>query len=163
MNRLALLLPIFFLFLPAGTPRSQPGKDGMEPFYKDSSFLKQLDDETFSSMGLDKLSEDELGRLCGVFGHAPFFQAGSYLDLEAARFLEEEGWRPVQVVGLYFEDPEDDDDPLLILADGYEVLLLDPFGSIDPLPPPGLHWGKNVISSWDILLPDGTKRRFIAE
>jgi len=85
--------------------------------------------------------------------------AAGYLEVTAETYSRDDGWRPVLVLGA----GPDDDDPhegALYVRDGYEQGVLSPFGGHDDLPLSGWHWGKNTLSSWEFLLPDGGQVSF---
>jgi hypothetical protein len=119
-------------------------------------WLDVLGTERYHELGLHKLSPEERGALRGLWAPDP---VPSYLEYSAVRYLEEEDWRPVRVVGRVPDRISGYD---LLVADGYDLLVLDPWGSPDPLPP-GVFWGRNTLSSWTIIEPDGDEIDFRAE
>lgn len=123
-----------------------------------SALQAELGSELFNDLGLHKLSNEEAARLYEMWQRGP---ADSYLEITARSHIERAGWRPVLVIGAV-PQREDPDAWLLYVREGYEVIRMEPFGSHGDLPMPGWHWAQNVLSAWDIMLPDGDKVHFSA-
>ena len=115
-------------------------------------WLDLLDERTFKSAGLDKLSEEELSVLAGLL-----LQPGgpSYLEDEAVAFMFENGWKPVNVAAVL----ECRGARRILVQDEDEVTLLEMWSIIDPLPPPGTHWAKDT-GGWEVVSLEGKITRF---
>lgn len=134
---LALPLTVSLLFL------SVAGAQPDDP----SVWLDMVDEETFAAAGLNKLTDEELSVLGGLL-----IQPGgpSYLEQEAAAYLEANGWRPLEVVAVVSNGWK-----RRVIARNLEgPIRLEAWSSIELLPPPGLHWAKHQ-GTWEILNPDG--------
>ncbi|RPH58524.1 MAG: hypothetical protein EHM89_12225 [Acidobacteria bacterium] len=112
-----------------------------------SLWFEILDEETFAAAGLGKLTAEELSVLEGVL-----IQPGgpSFLEREAGAYLERDGWRPVEVLAVMTHGWTHQ----IVVRDEEGLVRLEAWSSIEPLPPPGVHWAKKV-GSWQILNPDG--------
>jgi hypothetical protein len=112
-----------------------------------------LGDSEYRSCGLHKLDQQERHHLSSIFTGCP---SHSYLEESSARFLEKEGWSVIRVIGATpGRDGSNDSDRELIVATGYDLYALQPrMGA--PLLEPGEYWMDKVVTSWTILLPDGT-------
>lgn len=118
-----------------------------------------LGESQYQSCGLHKLNSSERHRLNGLItGCSP----RSYLEESSARFMEKEGWSVVRVIGATpGRDGNSDTDRELIVAKGYDLFALQcRMGA--PLLEPGEYWMDKVVTSWTILLPDGTKGSYSA-
>ena len=115
-------------------------------------WLELLDERTFKSAGLDKLSEEELSILGGLL-----LQPGgpSYLEDEAVAFMFQNGWKPVNVAAVL----ECQGARRILVQDEDEVTLLEMWSILDPLPPPGTHWAKDT-GSWEVVSLEGKITRF---
>ena len=112
-----------------------------------------LDDETYRAAGLDKLTDEERAFLGGLV-----VQPGgpSFLEPEATAFLDRAGWRRVEIAGVFVGGGE----RRLLLVGDKGTALVEAWSSIEPIPPPGIHWGKETAGSWDILGPDGIPHHY---
>ena len=144
VRSLALTLPLSFslLCLPAARANHE------DP----AIWLDLLDERTFKSAGLDKLSEEELSILGGLL-----LQPGgpSYLEDEAVAFMFQNGWKPVNVAAVL----ECQGARRILVQDEDEVTLLEMWSILDPLPPPGTHWAKDT-GSWEVVSLEGKITRF---
>jgi hypothetical protein len=113
----------------------------------------------FESCGLDKLNDTEIDGLFRMYtpraGH-------DFLNQSAVRYMENNGWRRVNVIGAYMPESIGIDKKNLIVIDNYEPILLDPWSSMENLPDPGYYWAKNSLSSWEMILSDGKTYNFKA-
>ncbi len=114
-----------------------------------------LGDEYYQNCGLDKLSVAEESALFGLLTSGVTI---SYTEDAAENYLRKNGWRRIRIIGAV---PATDvsNDLWLVVSDQYKLHTLDPF-SVDYLPDPGVYWGKNTMSSWTIIYPDGEAESF---
>jgi hypothetical protein len=113
-------------------------------------WLETLDEATYAAAGLEKLSDQELSVLSRLL-----IRPGgpSFLDQEAAAYLERNDWQPVEVTAVLGGKRQ-----IVVLGDDGPTRL-EAWSSIEPLPPPGVHWAKHR-GSWDVLNPDGTSQHY---
>jgi hypothetical protein len=119
---------------------------------------RALGEETYTSLGLDRLSTDEQERLFNHFATAP---APEYTYESAVAYFRKNDWRPVRVLGI-IPDPRWTDEYFLVVWDRYKIYTLDPFGRIDP-PLPGVYFAKSSLSSWTLLSLEGDELSFYAK
>jgi hypothetical protein len=109
-----------------------------------------LGESQYVNCGLEKLNESELHHVRGLMLNAPL---PSYMEQAAARYLENEGWEEVRIVGA-LRKGSSSDDKYILAAREYELIVLDP--SIVPyLPEPGYYWADISGSYWTVLFPNG--------
>jgi len=119
---------------------------------RDNPLRLGLGDDDFAACGLDKLAPEELDRLLLLMRPS----AGrSYLAEGAMRFMEANGWRRIDVLGIRRDESSAFPKDRLVIADGYDVVVLDHWGSDENLPAPGTYWGQNSLSSWKLIYADG--------
>lgn len=134
---------------------------GIRADEESSPLLLSLGEDNFRACGLDKLTPDETDRLFTLVRPST---GRSHLNQSALRYLESTGWRQIEVLGIRQLDRVGIAEPYLVIADGYSILCLDPFGSnkLEDMPTPGIYWGKNSMSSWEIITDEGETRDFSA-
>lgn len=116
----------------------------------DDSPFAVLGEDQYQSCGLHKLSYEEQDQLLSIFSGAP---PQSFLTESAFRYLEEQRWERVQILGLIEVDKPGED--YYVLGSYHaELYTLDP--SIIPyLPDPGLYWAQVGGPTWKLLYPNG--------
>jgi len=145
-SRLGLGVSLVLLTM---TPTSGVWGDSGDTSY----WLDWLDDDAWEQAGLHKLSEEELEYLSGLMVRDG---GPSYLAEEAMSHLERAGWCPVEVVGAF----EAKHKRWVALLGPEGPALVEAWSIIDPLPTPGVHWGKEIVGSWDIFGIDGVSRHY---
>ena len=139
---LALSLTLSLLLLPAA------GADPDDP----AVWLDLLDERTFKSAGLDKLSDEELSVLADLLLQPC---GPSYLEDEAMAFMSQNGWKPINVAAVL----ECRGARRILVQDEDEVTLLEMWSIIDPLPLPGTHWAKDT-GGWEVVSLEGKITRY---
>ena len=120
---------------------------------------RRIGETRYHELGLAKLSSMEQDRLCRLL----LTETGQdMMGVSAYRYMEREGWRPIRVVGVDVFDTTYGKREILTVIDRYETIHLRLF-DIAELPYPGWYWGKNTLSSWRILYPDGDEVGFSQE
>ena len=151
MSKKTIIISICIVFFISGLFMVSNARD------KNNSLRFTLGEELYQNCGLDKLEENEEQQLIQIIGHRC---SRSFTQHAAEQYMEKQGWREVQVVGVV---PTGDtfEKYWLLVSDNYELLTLDPFSVVE-LPPPGIYWARNNLSSWKILYPDAEEVSFIA-
>ncbi len=127
---------------------------------KTDPMRQSLGEEEYRACGLDQLSSEQADRL---YRHVRPGSSRSYLSESAQRYMESNGWQQIEVLGVREVEDRISSEIFLVINDNYEILFLDPWGGEDNLPSPGIYWAKNSLSSWEILMPDGKDRDFLAK
>ncbi len=104
--------------------------------------------------GVEKLTDDELGRLVTIIASRRGF---SFLDESARQYLRKQGWVPAEIIG-YRPDTSiadsSDDVLMMVVRDGKLYAMESPMG--EEAWPTGLFWTKAVFSSsWEVIDPEG--------
>jgi hypothetical protein len=122
------------------------------------AIMSALGEQPYVKCGMDKLNPQERQNLFSLMGAYPVV---SYTESAAEAYVRKAGWKQIQVLGA-IEVESTFHEKQLVIADQYDLFVLDPF-IVPALPTPGVYWAQSSGTSWKILMPDGDEGDYWAK